>query len=525
MKYTVLILTFFFAVGGFAQSVAVNTDGSTGDASALLDVKSSIKGALFPRMTKTQKNNITSPATGLLVFQTGPDSAGFHYYNGSAWLWLEALENKVWKTSGNSGTDTAVNFIGTTDNMPLRFKQNNTLLADWNYNNGTYFIGENAGKKNLFGTSNIAIGSHALTRSSSGSRNIALGDSALAKNGFGSDNVAIGFYAGKDLVSNGSVFIGSQAGKSSTSAFNNFIGMWSGINNTGGSNNNFLGYRSGENNTTGFGNTAVGDAVMNFIKTGSQNTLLGYRSDVGDSFNDSAFTNATAIGALAVADTSNALVLGSINGVNGAVANVNVAIGTTKPMAALHISRGSYGGNLSIASNRTVLLEDNTSSYIQLLHPAASESGILAGNNSTTVKSGIVFTADSSVNIRTGGNITRMVVDETGKVGVNSNFPQSKFDVDGSVGFGFRIVTATTTLDENDHTIIISSTAVGIITVNLPLVTTATRREYVIVNQTASSQNTNFAYRDFTNNVVTVIPPNSSITLQASTGSFWYRIR
>ena len=63
-----------------AQSFAVNTDGSTANSSALLDIKSSTKGLLIPRLTKTEKNGIAAPATGLLIFQTGPDSAGFYFF-------------------------------------------------------------------------------------------------------------------------------------------------------------------------------------------------------------------------------------------------------------------------------------------------------------------------------------------------------------------------------------------------------------------------------------------------------------
>jgi len=68
-----------------AQSVAINTDGSNPDTSAILDVKSTTKGMLIPRLTATQKNAIVSPATGLLVYQTN-STPGFYYYSGSAWV-------------------------------------------------------------------------------------------------------------------------------------------------------------------------------------------------------------------------------------------------------------------------------------------------------------------------------------------------------------------------------------------------------------------------------------------------------
>jgi hypothetical protein len=49
-----------------------------------LDLSSTSKGFLAPRMTETAKNAITSPAVGLLIFQTD-GVVGFYYYTGSTW--------------------------------------------------------------------------------------------------------------------------------------------------------------------------------------------------------------------------------------------------------------------------------------------------------------------------------------------------------------------------------------------------------------------------------------------------------
>ena len=68
-------------------SVGINTDGSSADASALLDVKSTTQGVLVPRMSAQQRGLIGSPATGLLVYQTD-GTAGFYFYNGTAWTAL-----------------------------------------------------------------------------------------------------------------------------------------------------------------------------------------------------------------------------------------------------------------------------------------------------------------------------------------------------------------------------------------------------------------------------------------------------
>lgn len=73
-----------------------NTSGDVGigtttpAASALLDLTSTSKGMLIPRMTAAQKTAIASPSTGLLIFQTDAP-AGFYYYTGSNWLNISNL--------------------------------------------------------------------------------------------------------------------------------------------------------------------------------------------------------------------------------------------------------------------------------------------------------------------------------------------------------------------------------------------------------------------------------------------------
>ena len=63
------------------NGVAINTDNTTADPSAILDVKSTAQGVLIPRMTAAQRTLISSPAQGLLVYQTD-GASGFYFYNG-----------------------------------------------------------------------------------------------------------------------------------------------------------------------------------------------------------------------------------------------------------------------------------------------------------------------------------------------------------------------------------------------------------------------------------------------------------
>src|SRR2546423_150243 len=67
----------------FPTSGAAGIGTATPDASSLLDVISTSKGILIPRMTKAQRDLIASPVEGLLIYQTN-STPGLYYYEG-AW--------------------------------------------------------------------------------------------------------------------------------------------------------------------------------------------------------------------------------------------------------------------------------------------------------------------------------------------------------------------------------------------------------------------------------------------------------
>ena len=64
--------------------VAINTDASLPNASAMLEIKTNNKGFLGPRLTSAQRIGIASPADGLWVYDT--DTKTFWFYKGSAWV-------------------------------------------------------------------------------------------------------------------------------------------------------------------------------------------------------------------------------------------------------------------------------------------------------------------------------------------------------------------------------------------------------------------------------------------------------
>ena len=96
-----------------SAQVAINADNSAPDNSAMLDVKSTTKGLLIPRMTISDRNAISNPATGLLVFCT--DNNQYYTNKGTPtspnWImistqWLQN-GNDIWYSAGTIGIGTS----------------------------------------------------------------------------------------------------------------------------------------------------------------------------------------------------------------------------------------------------------------------------------------------------------------------------------------------------------------------------------------------------------------------------------
>jgi hypothetical protein len=100
-KYVLVILILLTSANTFAQ-VGIGTDNPA--ASAALEVSSSSnnKGILIPRITAAQKDAISNPAEGLMIYQTSAPS-GFYYYSGTGWKLMITqtnIDSKVDKVGG-----------------------------------------------------------------------------------------------------------------------------------------------------------------------------------------------------------------------------------------------------------------------------------------------------------------------------------------------------------------------------------------------------------------------------------------
>ena len=204
----------------------------------------------------------------------------------------------------------------------------------------------------------------------------------------GNANSFFGFQSGKVNTDGGdNSFFGSNAGEKNTTGLqNSFFGRSAGISNIGGNFNSFFG-RSAGLNSTGNSNTFVGRNTGMSDISGSENTLLGALANVGANN----LTNATAIGANTVVSQSNSLVLGN---------NANVGIGISAPVFKLQ---------LIDSSNTGLRVQTNT---------AGGTVASFGGNGAFQIDAPGV----------PGGRFT---VKENGNVGIGTNAPNTKLQVNG----------------------------------------------------------------------------------------------
>ncbi|NML67906.1 hypothetical protein HHL22_22120 [Hymenobacter sp. RP-2-7] len=373
-----------------AQTGAVGIGTTAPDASAALDIVSSSKGLLLPRVASTAA--IANPAPGLLVYQTG-SPAGFYYNAGTAanpsWQQLATAGNTAGDNLGNhtatqalnlqgnalTGTGASISVVGvgiradgglnlgqSGGNIYLGYQagQANTGVAN-------QFSGYQSGYANTTGANNQFDGYYSGYNNLLGNSNLFIGLQSGFRNVYGSNNLYVGYQAGRVATNDNGQFIGYQSGYNNTTgtynhfsgyqsgfrnisaSYNQFNGYQSGYNNTG-SFNYFSGYRSGYANTIGTQNQFEGYNSGAATTTGSNNLFSGYQSGAnnvtgssltalgsnsGPASGSGALTNATALGANVSLTTSNTVVLG-----NGA----NVGIGTPAPGEKLEVA-----GNVKIS--------------------------------------------------------------------------------------------------------------------------------------------------------------------------------
>ncbi|MFD2941384.1 hypothetical protein [Flavobacterium notoginsengisoli] len=139
MKTYVKLILFFWCLSTVSSYSQVGVYGNKPNKNAVLDLNktdgTNDKGLLLPKVVLKAINNtapMTAHVAGMKVYNTATDGTGANavtpgeYCNdGTQWVRLETNSN-LWSTTGNAGTNPAVNFLGTTDAKDFVIKTNNT---------------------------------------------------------------------------------------------------------------------------------------------------------------------------------------------------------------------------------------------------------------------------------------------------------------------------------------------------------------------------------------------------------------
>ncbi len=273
-----------------------------------------------------------------------------------------------WSLSGNAGT-VANNFLGTTDSRPIVFKTNGvergrlTATTIWRFGTATDFASFDSGRLRFGGTGVYQVADDKYVFQSRTNTGNGLFYNALS-----------GRYEFRNDASTSILTV------------------------------DYLNNRVGVGTTTPSAklhvNSASGEDGLRVQVAGSTKLLVNSAGGVS-------------VGSLTSAPA------------NGLFVSGNAGFGTATPEANLHILRGS-AGVVTANANATLVVENSTSNYINMLTPDANERGIIFGDALNATDAGIYYGASNSMGFRTNGNVTRMTLSSTGDLDISG----------GSLSFG-----------------------------------------------------------------------------------------
>ena len=407
MRQVICIFFILQLSASINAQVGINT--TTPDASSILEIQSTDKGILIPRMTDVQRIAISGPANGLMVYETTAQK--FWYYNGSIWVDLSEAFTLLLIDTDN---DTQVQVEKNPDDDTIRFdiagierwsmqgKQltpqnsgNSIFIGDVSGDNDdltdnkNVYVGYKVGVSNISGENNIGIGGTALANNTA-SNNIGIGSNALVNNDAGQDNIAIGTEA---MYQNDSgyfnVAYGSQSLRNNTTGYNNVaIGAESLFNNNG-NDNTAVGFRALYTATATTGSTAMGYEAMFSNTTGLYNTAVGYwamRENIIGSYN-----TANGYEALYNSDSSFNTAMG-YQALYGNGGEKNTALGF----------KALYNSGTDNTAVGYGALENSFGDFQVAVGDLALNQNSTGSNNTAVGKSSLEFNTDGSNNVSIG---------------------------------------------------------------------------------------------------------------------------
>ena len=468
---SLLTLLVFVSTNLYSQNVAItDDDGYSAESTAMLDIKSTSKGLLVPRMDSLQRVGIVSPATGLLVFDT--EANAFYYFDGADWL---NLTTNVISPASATVNDVLFSVINTNGDTVFAVYpegvQINVGDGQGKANKGGFAVGGLAsGKqgqdqflvvspdsvrvyvdtattkanKGGFAVGGLASGKGIVTEYLTVSDDsvriyVSDPDAKANKGGFAVGGLASGKVAATDFMklTPKNYFIGHESGINTTGLYNTFFGYQSGNSNTTASNNVFMGHLSGFSNEGGGQNVFIGNEAGYSNIIGLQNVHIGYKAGYSNLSNTNIFIGNEAglnhqngFGSIIIGDqaginnnASRNIIIGRFTGDANTTGADNVYIGSS---AAGTITDGSNNtflgveaGDFAEGGSGDVYIGhrsgyDNNGSYNVVIGDLAGSNSQNYENPSTTFNQN-VFIGTSSAYAHTSGDYNVFVGNSSGR--------------------------------------------------------------------------------------------------------------
>lgn len=343
MKKIIITISLIGSTGSINAQIGINTSNPTSSldivAKNATGTTTNVDGLIAPRVDRQRAQVMSAIPTGTLIYINDPatgtaagqainiTSVGYYYFEAGVWQKLTtpaSINALAWNISGNTGTNSSTNYLGTADNQDLIFKRNNVQAG-------------------LLTTTNTSFGVSSIPTTVTGSGNTALGNNSLSTVTSGIRNVGIGLNTGRGITTGGTnIAIGGNA-LSNTGASavqrNIAIGDNALLANTGGNSNIAIGINAGAAITTGVNNTLLGDTAGNNISTGGNNIAIGNTTQIQS------------------ATTSNQMNVGNLlfgTGMNGTVTAPAGNIGINQPAPARKLDVNAAAAPIRVSNLQAV---------------------------------------------------------------------------------------------------------------------------------------------------------------------------
>lgn len=312
MKKSLFILLIIFVMSRLspAQNVGINSSGTAPDNSAMLDVSSTTKGFLMPRMTIAQMMAIPSPVAGLMVFNT--DCGLVQFYSGSYWVKISNVS-----TTASSISSQTFSYTGAVQNFNVPACVTSVTIKSWGGGGGGSGhdggSGGASGGGGAYSTNTVSVtpGDVLQIYVGQGGR---LGQSAVTNTGGGA--TAYGYCIGGSGGNAGSVGSsgGGGGGGGSSAVYNSTTatvlnvagggGGAGGAGNSAGNKNGGAGGGGGQAGSTGGTGATGGAAGGNATCVGQNGANRGANDGGGSGGGGGGYTNGGAAGVVntAIAD-------------------------------------------------------------------------------------------------------------------------------------------------------------------------------------------------------------------------------